>query len=108
MCDAFHHAAGDRVPDKHENDRNGPRPLLPPQRQRRANGDDHVEAGSYQLLRVNIDTVGIATTKTNVNPQVAPLGPAELLEALAQCDHTGLKPWIILGPRKEHPDPPHA
>jgi hypothetical protein len=77
------HQASDRgVTAPREDDRNGRRLLLQRPRWRPATGDNQVGREAYQLCCMGTDTVGIASRKTKVDPQVAAFDPAKLCERL--------------------------
>src|SRR5262249_9575297 len=60
-----------------------------------------------QLRDVFARSLGIAAAPARVDPRVAALGPAQLLQALQECRQTGL-PFRSVGHAHEHPDAPEA
>jgi len=103
MGDIFHEAVGARIADPSDDDRNGRRLMLQLPGRHNAIGNDHVRGKAYQLGRVGVDAVAIATGEAEVHSQVVPFHPAELRQRLSECedgDGDG-------GGQREHADPPH-
>src|SRR5262249_22657065 len=108
MRNAPHYSAGDRVPDLHEDDREGPGQLLHCPCYRPTIGDDDVGSEVYQLSRVPTDTNEVASIEANVEPQVPAFDPAELLQLLPQGGKIGLIYGVALRTKQQHAAPPHA
>ena len=52
-------------------------------------------------------SVGIAGGPASVDPHVAAVGPAQLLQPLQECREAGLRFRIVRGRAHEHADAPH-
>src|SRR5215831_12015615 len=70
-----------------------------------AAGQDDVRTERDQLCRVFTSTIGIAGAPTPVDPHIAALGPAQLLQAPHERPQTGL-PFRTIGHAHEHADAP--
>jgi hypothetical protein len=63
------------------------RALLQRPRCRAAAGGDCVGSETHQLVGIGNNRLGIAAGKTNLEPQVATFDPAQVFEALPECDN---------------------
>jgi hypothetical protein len=99
-------ARADGVGDQSENDRYGAGGLLRRHHGVVAAGQNDVRPKCDQLRRVFASTLGIAAAPTLVNPHIATLDPAQLLQALHERSQTGLS-FRTFGHAHEHPDAPH-
>ena len=61
-----------------------------------------------QFRRVFANAVGIACAPAVIDPHVAAVGPAQLLQTLQERREAGLPFGIVRGEIHEHADPPHA
>jgi len=73
-----------------------------------AAGQDDVRTECDQLRRVSTSTLGIAGAPALVDPHVAAVGPAQLLQALQERCQTYLSFRTVCGHAHEHADAPHA
>jgi hypothetical protein len=99
-------ARADGVGDQSENDRYGAGGLLRRHHGVVAAGQDDVRTECDQLRRGFASTLGIAGAPTLVNPHIATLDPAQLLQALQERYQTGLS-FRTVGHAHEHADAPH-
>jgi hypothetical protein len=72
-----------------------------------ARGQDDVRRERDQFRRIAAKALGIAGRPACVDPHVAPVGPAQLLQCLDKCYEAGLPCGIICGQSHENTDPPH-
>ena len=73
-----------------------------------AAGQDDVRPECDQFRCVSTTALGIAGTPAVVDPQIAVLGPAELLQAICERYQTGLSFRAVCGHAHEHSDTPHS
>src|SRR5262245_51787774 len=97
----------DRVGNACEHDRHGASRLQQDAHGGGTTGQDDVRGERDQLSGVSAHAVGIASTPAGVDPHVAAVGPAQLLQPLHECRETGLTIHIVRGLANEHSDPPH-
>jgi len=60
-----------------------------------------------EFLRESLHRLGVERRPPSVNPNVAALGPAELLESLPECGEECLIFVVVLGHCHQHADPAH-
>jgi hypothetical protein len=82
--------------------------LLQCPRCRAAASDDYLGSKTHQFVGIGNDRLGIAAGKANLEPQVATFNPAEVLEALPQCDNRYSCALFVGRPRLQHADAAHA
>ena len=63
---------------------------------------------SVRLGRMFASVVGAAGGPAGVDPHVAAVGPARLLQPLQECREASLRFGIIFGVGNQHADAPHA
>jgi hypothetical protein len=73
-----------------------------------ASGQHHVRRKRCQLRRVAACEVGIATAPPQIDAEIAPEAPAELLHALLKCRHIALRFRLFGRGVHQHTDTPHA
>ena len=73
----------------------------------RLTGQDDVRCERDQFCRVFAVAVGIALAPAKVNPQIAAVNPAQLLQDLPERRDACLTFSIVRGSVYEHTDPPH-
>src|SRR6185369_16533224 len=73
-----------------------------------AAGQNNIRRECNQFLRVAAIALGIVHAPAGVNPHVAVVAPAQLLQGLPERRDGGLTFWIVSGPIHEHADAPHA
>jgi hypothetical protein len=61
-----------------------------------------------QLFRKHPHPVNIGGAPTNVDPQIAAIGPTQLLKPLREPGELGLSARIVFVRVDQHADPPHA
>jgi hypothetical protein len=59
-----------------------------------------------QFRRVAAKALGIAGGPARIDPHVASIGPAQLLQCLDECYEAGLPSGIVCGQSHENTDPP--
>src|SRR5262245_8757008 len=104
---AVDEASADRITDDREHDRHCAGCLQQWPHGRGARGQDDVRCERDQFRRVSTSAVGIASAPAIVDPHVAALGPAQLLQHLQERRDAGLAFRIVRGVRDEHADAPH-
>src|SRR6516164_9452829 len=72
-----------------------------------AHGQDDIRRERDQFHRVFARVLDSACGPAIINPHVASIGPAQLLQALPERLSLGLSYRIVSGPAHEHADPPH-
>src|SRR5262249_51556903 len=100
--------SGNRVEDLHEDDRYRPGLLQQRRQNRRAGGKNDVRRERNQFGSIFADPHRVARGPTDVDLQVATLAPTELLKSLAKCCQSAQRLLVIVSPRQQHTDPPHA
>src|SRR5262245_48933267 len=100
--------SGNRVEDLHEDDRYRPGLLQQRRQNRRAGGKNDVRRERDQFGSIFADPHRVARGPTDVDLQVATLAPTELLKSLAKCCQSAQRLLVIVSPRQQHTDPPHA
>ena len=100
-------AGADRIGDGREHDRHGAGHLQQRRHGRAAIGQDDVRRERDQFRRVLANRVGIACAPAVVDPHVAAVGPAQLLQPLQERRDAGLGFPIVRGRGHEHADAPH-
>src|SRR5262249_51448428 len=100
--------SGNRVEDLHEDDRYRPGLLQQRRQNRRAGGKNDVRRERNQFGSIFADPHRVARGPTDVDLQVATLAPTELLKSLAKCCQSAQRLLVIVSPRQQHADPPHA
>src|SRR5262245_55888119 len=100
--------SGNRVEDLHEDDRYRPGLLQQRRQNRRAGGKNDVRRERDQFGSIFADPHRVARGPTDVDLQVATLAPTELLKSLAKCCQSAQRLLVIVSPRQQHADPPHA
>ena len=90
-----------------EHDRHGAGRLQQRPHGRAASGQDDVRRERDQFRRVFANVVGIARGPAGVDPHVAAVGPAQLLQPLQERRDAGLCFRIVRGRVHEHADAPH-
>src|SRR5512141_1982937 len=73
----------------------------------RAAGQNDIRRECNQFRRVSAIAVDIVHAPARVNPNIAAVAPAQLLQGLPERRDGGLTFWIVSGPVHEHTDPPH-
>ena len=61
-----------------------------------------------EFLRESLYQFHVGPRPASVDPDVTALGPAELMESLAECGDEGLIFRVVLGHRHQHADPPNS
>ena len=103
---ALDETSADRIGNNSEHDRHGAGG--PVQRHNGiAAGQDDVRAECDQFRCVSTTALGIAGTPAVVDPHIAALGPAQLLQAICERYQTGLSFRAVCGHAHEHADAPH-
>jgi hypothetical protein len=100
-------AGADWVGDDHEHDRHGAGRLKHLLHNVAADQDD-VRREDGQFRRVFANVVGIARPPAIIDPQIAAVGPAQLLQSLLECRDAGLNVPSFRSCAMEHADAPHA
>ena len=70
-------------------------------------GQDDVRRERDQFRRVSANAVGIACGPASIDPHIAAVGPAQLLQPLQERRDAGLRFRIVRGCGHEHADAPH-
>ena len=91
-------AGADRIGDLHEHDRHGAGRLLQRPHGGAAWSQDDVRRERDQFRRVSASAVGVARCPADVDPHVAAVGPAQLLQSLLERRDAGLRFRIVLAP----------
>src|SRR4029453_6786752 len=100
-------AAANRIADKREYNRDGPRFLLKDPCHLVGAGHDYVRRHADQFSCKGASLVGIAPSPTIVDLDIASLNPAKVFEASPQRRNIGLSLRIALGVSHEHANAPH-
>jgi hypothetical protein len=106
-CQARDETGADRIDDGHEHDRHSAGGLQ--QRRRGCSpGRTHedVRRQCSQFRRLPAQVVGVGRG-ASVDPQVAAVAPAQLLQGLCERREAGLSFRVFRGPIREHADAPH-
>jgi hypothetical protein len=72
-----------------------------------AGGQDDIGCERDHIRHAFANALGVARAPTIVDPQVAPDGPAQLLEALHECREAQLSLGIVGRKILQHRDAPH-
>ena len=105
---AIDKAGTDRIGDTHEHDRHGASCLQQRSHGRSATGHDDVRRERGQFHRVFANGVGIGCGPAGVDPHVAAVDPAQLLQPLQERRVAGLRVWIVRADAaREYTDAPH-
>ena len=100
-------AHGDRVADVREHDGHGAGRLLQCLNAWGGRGQNDVRRERQKLLGISVKATGIARCPAIVDPHVAAVGPAQLLQPLLESREARLSFRIVRGEVHEHADPPH-
>ena len=92
-------AGADRIDDLHEHDRHGAGRLLQRRHDRDAAGQDDVRRERDQFRRVSCECARDRRSPAVVDPHVAAVGPAQLLQPLQERREAGLRFRIVRGER---------
>src|SRR6516164_4826726 len=107
LREAIDEPGADRFGNLDEHDRHGT--SRPQQRPRGCTGNSQDDVGRKcnQFRRVYANALGIARSPPYVDPQVAAVGPAQLLQSLHERRKAGLSFRIVRCEWREHADAPH-
>src|SRR6516164_7274129 len=107
LREAIDEAGADRFGNLDEHDRHGT--SRPQQRPRGCTGNSQDDVGRKcnQFRRVSANALSIARSPPYVDPQVAAVGPAQLLQSLHERRKAGLSFRIVRCEWREHADAPH-
>jgi hypothetical protein len=107
LREAIDEPGADRFGNLDEHDRHGT--SRPQQRPRGCTGNSQDDVGRKcnQFRRVSANALGIARSPSYVDPQVAAVGPAQLLQSLHERRKAGLSFRIVRCEWREHADAPH-
>jgi len=97
-----------RIAHAYKNNRQGADFRLNNRRHQVSIGDPHVWCEAHQFHKGGAYPAGIRARKTNVNADVAPFLPTQLLQFLPQRRDLSLCRRIGLGIPHQHADPAHA
>jgi hypothetical protein len=97
----------DGIGDLYEHDRHAARCLKQRSNRRGPIGQNDIRSERDQFADVPTHAFGVARAQTVVDPRVAAVDPAQLLQPLQKCCDAGLYFRIVSRPRKEHADAPH-
>jgi hypothetical protein len=71
-----------------------------------AAGQNDIRRKRNQFRRVSAIAVDIVYAPAHVNPNIAAVAPAQLLQGLTKRRHGGLTFWIVSNPVRKNADPP--
>ena len=97
----------DWIADEHEYDRYSARFLLHDLRDKVGTGHDYVWCHADQLFGKGPRLVGIGTSPTRIDPDIAAFGPAQFLKPLSQCRNTSLSFRVVFAISQQQTDAPH-
>ncbi|MGC2046697.1 MAG: hypothetical protein WA669_22970, partial [Pseudolabrys sp.] len=72
-----------------------------------AAGQNNVWRERNQFCCVSAFAVDIVRTPADVDPHIATISPALLLDAVLECREASLTLWVVGGPVHEYTDAPH-
>ena len=101
-------AGGDRIADVREHDGYGAGGLLQCLNAWGGRGQNDVRRERQKLLGISAKTTGIARCPAIVDPHVAPVGPAQLLQSLLESRNAALAFRIVRGQVHQHANTLHA
>jgi hypothetical protein len=100
-------SSADRIGDLHKHDGQGAGDTLQRRHAQGATGQNDVRRKRDQFRRVSTITIDIVLAPAGVDPHIAAVGPAQLLQDLLERCDAGVTFWIVRGRVHEHTDPPH-
>ena len=106
-CQTVDEAGADRIGDVHEHDRHRARRLQQRPDGCGGNGQDDVRRQRHQFGRVFANTLGIPGAPAILDPHVASIGPAQLLQTLHERRQPARCFRIVRGQAHQHGDATH-
>jgi hypothetical protein len=97
----------DRIADPHEYNWHRAGHLLHSQNARGRRGQDDIRRERKQLVGIFAKAINIARGPAGIDPHVAAIAPAQLLQPLHECDESALPFRIVRGQIHQHSNPPH-
>src|SRR5215831_11678018 len=109
-CQALDEACADRICDIHQHDRHAAGRPLQLSCGRGATRQDNVRRERDQFRRESADAVGIARTPAVLDPHVAAVDPAQLVQSLLERGEAcpDVRIVRVRSRPNEHPDAPHS
>jgi hypothetical protein len=104
---AFDHSPADRIGDGREHNRHGAGHLQQMFEGGVSRRQDDIRRECNQFGGKFAKTLGLNRRPTALDPYVAAVGPAQLLQRLHERCHPALRLWIVGSKVHEHADPPH-
>jgi len=105
---AIDEARADRIGHGREHDRQGAGEMLQCRHADGGVGQEDVRCERDQFLRVSARPVGIVLAPADVDPYIAGIAPAQLLQGLLERREAGLRLRIVCGPAHEYANASHS